>query len=843
VFYQCALPSGPVLLSKRNAKKGIRGSSNESTWGFESSKDDPFLFNDRKDDLCDDIVVGAGTNPIYAQPTNNYQLWINQYICWYRGVFPKKQDSNKKLTALANGLWTDASGDVGQLMHLLHLQNPQGLQQVQPVGTSKQKRLGAYYEVIPRAPTRTHTLTFQSTSATALRNKDEDFDPSITPPSDHSDSPGKPEPKTGGDKVVPKCVPNAAGCMQGFKVDKDYYREYTDKLEFTSDRFLDWLLADDFAHTMVAKTKSYTYRLFSFAEVVTQWTKEQFVKLLLQYDAGRIRKKKSSKGLTLVRKEVAARAEFKYKVLEIFTKPEADEDWMEQLQTASEEYLHHLTKAIPVMKKSIAGRRAHRNSVFPVDNVKKTYSINIKNNSHVLWAEVLSDLHQKSEYPNKSSKSMYPLTPSQLLELADTIKGGMLTVRPDDDYLETVAPGLPQEDVIQAITRCLPVIVLQCGSKIVVMDLHEMKAADDWLELVWADLDSDEAKEGESKTKKMSPRQPVPESTGESKHKGRMPLHAKFPQIPFLITEYIKQENSAADPKRDKKHMVTSTVLAEVREYLIDKIPELRSWGMGTKVVHHQYRAPNLRFSAGKKYLGAVPCKVPCKKNNLRKANPNAHAVFAQIKYFKEMCSEFREEVVETSNDGKCKIPVGKVSLDRHMNIRRFFHEDDEPNHLDHDYSSDMPTALITCEGILVLKQVSKKNQSLPPGGDLEPDMVSDGEWTNSDDIIPKKQATILPNSTVNHQLLDKHTDKYGRPHVATLCNGQLNVFLRPHKYAPLTTRAHYNDMCVVLNEEMKDPKKSTWPCARMVDTIIAALPTPTYFGCGSCSMNSSLNR
>jgi hypothetical protein len=331
VFYQCALPSGPVLLSKRNAKKGIRGSSNESTWGFESSKDDPFLFNDRKNDLCDDIVVGAGTNPIYAQPTNNYQLWVNQYICWYRGVFPKKQDSNKKLTALANGLWTDASGDVGQLMHLLHLQNPQGLQQVQPVGTSKQKRLGAYYEVIPRAPTRTHTLTFQSTSATALRNKDEDFDPSITPPSDHSDSPGKPEPKTGGDKVVPKCVPNAAGCMQGFKVDKDYYREYTDKLEFTSDRFLDWLLADDFAHTMVAKTKSYTYRLFSFAEVVTQWTKEQFVKLLLQYDAGRIRKKKSSKGLTLVRKEVAARAEFKYKVLEIFTKPEADEDWMEQL--------------------------------------------------------------------------------------------------------------------------------------------------------------------------------------------------------------------------------------------------------------------------------------------------------------------------------------------------------------------------------------------------------------------------------------------------------------------------------------------------------------------------------
>ena len=811
-WYSCAVSSLQSVRSRRK-NKGI------VNWQTAPSNEDPFVFNDKNSDGCDDIVLPVGTKPIYEQPTNNFQFWVNQYVCWFRSVFPNRQQTKQQLTKFASDLWNDADGNLARLIDLLYQQSPKTLPRDQPkVVWSTQKRLGSYFNPVVKDQSQCPVVQLNSDSFQGSRDGDSQDDTSTNV---DNLSPSKPACKTGGDSVVPKFIHNTAEVMPPIKVGSGYYDEYTAQYEFPSDRFLEWLLEADFNPSMPTKTKNKSYKNYSFALVVSLWTKSDFVDTLIQYAKPRIRAEKKGKTKKAAREEVASRAVFKLAVLTAFDDA-ADNpsgSWFEDLQKAAETYWVKLSTVIPLMKKSNYGRTEHMNKQFRINNLQKTVRIQINNDSDVVWSDVLSHLFQLSESSDKTSKTMFPLVPSQLIALSDRIQGGFLTVYNDDDYITDIAPGLEQEYVIRAIARCLPVIVLQCGVKTIIMDLHQMRTDEDWMELLFLDVEAKDTQEVEAEEHVWSFYKPLPKPAAKSKHKGRQPLHEKFSSIPFIVSQYVKQEKSAADDKRRTTTIKSGVTLDNVRQHLLREIPELKAWGIGKKVCHYYFKPPNKLNNASKLYKGFANTKVPHKKNNLRKKNPNAHAVFAQVLYWREMISEFRVDVIDGSGDGKCKIACGKVCIDRRCNIRRFFEVDKGPDNEDHDYQSSTQTNLLTLQGILVLKEVSKRNQSSNQIAesehiDMMPGLSELSETESSSlDTEHTQSNKKLANEPVNPdlgnlQVLDTHTDKHGRPHIAVLQNGTLYGTLRPHKFAPTSPRTNFDDACFVLKEEMKDPNK-----------------------------------
>ena len=243
-WYACAVSCLQVVRSKLKGKK-LRVDQTAP------SIRDQFDFNDKKSDGCDDIVLPVGPTPIYEKPTTNFQFWVNQYVSWFRSVFPKQPKSKKQFTDLANELWTDADGNIARLIDLIYQQSPKTLPTDQPkVLMSTQKRMGAYFDPIVKVQSQSLNPVGQLNNNGFLRNRDFDRQDE----NDENSSPSKPAPKTGGDRVMPKCISNSAEVMPAIKVPLGYYDEYTNSYEFPSDRFLEWLLGEDFNESMPTKT-------------------------------------------------------------------------------------------------------------------------------------------------------------------------------------------------------------------------------------------------------------------------------------------------------------------------------------------------------------------------------------------------------------------------------------------------------------------------------------------------------------------------------------------------------------------------------------------------------------
>lgn len=819
-WYALALGPTNVVKSRRasNARK--------KTWINVPQLVSQYDFQDKEDDLCSSIVVGGGGKPIYRTPTNSYQLWVNQFVEWRRLLFPEKRSlsQNKTLTELASTIWNDAKGEVGQLMSLMIDQGPVTPQkEVKPPAVQIQKRLGSYWEkVVKETPplvveSKTNTPNIQHNT-----NCGSNYD--LSNLSEEHQSPMKPMCNTGGDKALMQCPSNAAEVMPVVTVPRQYYDDYLDRTTIPSDRFLCWLLGEEFLEWMPKWLKKKSYNNNRFNGLVRTWVNNDFSQLEKEYSAGQIRKsKRSSRTSLCVLQEIKGRAVCKYAVQKALEAGKDEGiantiklDWLIEFQTACDIYDDELLLAIPVMKKSVLNRKAHRNKHFQIDGLNKTFKIKMNNNADVSWKDVNDRLRTLAEFPDKTSNTMSPLLPSQLLKLGEKIKDGMLFVQSNDEFLEEVASGLPQDDVIQAIGRCFPVIVLQCASKTVVVDLHAMRTNEDWMELIWLD---EEQKESDKPSKSFLANTwayPLKPQSQSKPKPGRQPLHAKFPSIPNIISDYIKGTGSvSANDKRRETTGNSGMFLNQVRSHVLSKLPLLASWGVGLKVLHYQYKPPDKRFNASKKYRGEVDMKVPHKKNNLRKANPNAHAVFAQVKYMKEMAAEFHDFVVETSLDGKCKIPVGKVSVDRRCNIRSFFMQDDGPDNPDHDYRSTTTDNLLTLEGILVLKKASKKNAQLAIRDEESKDILDsdvDMHCPFSSDVSDNDDGpsntcsnalAMIPSTNCNYL-----KDDLGRLHIPHFCNGKLYANLRANKFIKVTPRQHYNDMSRVLTQEMKNSLK-----------------------------------
>ena len=767
--------------------------------------------------------------PVHENPTNNYQVWVNQYFLWYQRLHPKKNTLRQTVIEKAQAHW-NSSSDITELMERLIEETPVDLPPL-----VKQTNISEFFSSTITAVNNLGGSNISNDPPSEGRVATEED----SSPSDSSESMVRPPIPT---KRWPNTVQTTSDSLYPPTVDiYDVFRRDPQNL-------LVWLLGldsidDRDVSSLGLKLSTLPLTMYSnvhFNTLLKLWYQCDFPALENRFNNYRQRKiKKRSKLAASVNDETLERAKFKHSVLgaiDIISADNRTGEWIEPFQNSVNRYLPFFREVIRKMKKSVlnsARKVLHGNNPTP------KWSILIHNDSLLSWDGVLGDLVRAAEIDDKPDADTSPLLPSQIVELASEVRGCSPTIL-SKCILDSVAFGVRQNEVLSSLAHNLPIAVVQYNLKYVVFDLHQVDTMEAMLELVFLDTDTcpelEETKgvniqESQVQVEKEKP-------TSNSRPASRKPLDLRFPEIPQIVTEFCKQQTHSAHYRRRNSTMQVGTRLQDVRKHLLEKIPELQNWGISEDSVHRFFIPPNKRNNSAKRYLSLVDAQIPHKKNDLRKSNPNAHACFSQHKMVQEMVSDFREDFVAVSCDGKAKIPVGKPAVDRRAHIRKYFLRGHGPNVLDHDFPTGRKH-LISIEGIKVLRAVSKKCRDeaeleAAAGGDTgdddggkspfeEEESMSDEEFlstktmlhsdlrqlrlgtghddaTNMNGVYPNLDFDTIQRTT---------TDRYGRPHVETLQSGPVHLFLRSHKFDVVGARSHFNDMTDVLLKELTAGKKN----------------------------------
>ena len=313
-------------------------------------------------------------------------------------------------------------------------------------------------------------------------------------------------------------------------------------------------------------------------------------------------------------------------------------------------------------------------------------------NSHNLsWEAALFELEMQSH--------LAPLDFSQLVKVYEALECEVaLSI---SDVMELVESA-DACGIIEQTTKLLPVMWLQQGEQSVIINLHEMILDGDVIEQL---LSLDEASES------VSPIVRIPTATMMStdsrayiaKPRGRPSIVSKFPQIPQLVTDFIKQHGySAQSRRRTAIGSACGVSLEDIRQYLISKIPELQGKGIGRTTVAYLMAPPRRGTTAATRYKTLVSAHVPAKCNQYHENHEDQHYLFARVAYRREFTMKFKKEAAIFSCDDMNKIKVGSLAVSRYHQIYRYFHQDDQPNYPDHDFP--LPRYLLIPSGYMLLE-------------------------------------------------------------------------------------------------------------------------------------------
>lgn len=122
---------------------------------------------------------------------------------------------------------------------------------------------------------------------------------------------------------------------------------------------------------------------------------------------------------------------------------------------------------------------------------------------------------------------------------------------------------------------------------------------------------------------------------------------------------------------------------------------------------------PNKGVKAAVHYKRLIPARVPAKDNSAKKGNTNSHFYSARVGYLLQMAAKLGTQALVFSTDNKNKLRVGDttLSVDRRININRYYPTDDTPQYLDHDFPN--PGYTITPSGYLELHPSSTLSMTL----------------------------------------------------------------------------------------------------------------------------------
>ena len=114
---------------------------------------------------------------------------------------------------------------------------------------------------------------------------------------------------------------------------------------------------------------------------------------------------------------------------------------------------------------------------------------------------------------------------------------------------------------------------------------------------------------------------------------GRPSLVSKFPEIPMVTTEFIKNDGYRAQERcRETTFQSCSVTTAEIRDHLLEKIPGLKEHGLGLNTVCYLFKPVKQGTFAAERYKGYIDAKVAPKDNSFRSPHINGHYLFSHIK-------------------------------------------------------------------------------------------------------------------------------------------------------------------------------------------------------------------
>ena len=360
---------------------------------------------------------------------------------------------------------------------------------------------------------------------------------------------------------------------------------------------------------------------------------------------------------------------------------------------------------------------------------------------------------------------------------------------------ETVIPNESHVEITDALLMHFPILLAERPTKKILINIAELQLQPEaFLTLLQGHYGSKEDKPTTSQAVNTTDI-----SAGSTnKSSGRVPFHAKYPELVEVATNFIKSHSFAAhNRRRNSVGTGTGVSLRNIQEHVIENVPGLKeAGGISVDAIHNLFVPPNKNSSRAHLYKSLIQAKIPKKRNDYRENSDNQHYLFSRVKYREEFASRFNDECSFFSCDDMNKLKMSPATaVSRYHQQFRFFMEDDSPNLHDHDFVN--PGYLIVPSGYMRLDVTDK--------GVTDQDRVyfdvDENDLTKADQ--DSASATEAPHSTDSSTT----TDKLGRMHYPRLEAGPAQVVLRPCKFNPSSAQNHVNDMIGILRSQVADGK------------------------------------
>lgn len=262
--------------------------------------------------------------------------------------------------------------------------------------------------------------------------------------------------------------------------------------------------------------------------------------------------------------------------------------------------------------------------------------LNCYNRPQLTWEEALSALSDSA----LAERRLGPLTVTSLCACADLLQS--CNAIPVEEILHLVDCASTEDwSFCQSITdqllKWFPVFSVtripdkQC----ILVNMHEFSMlakgntfADMFALVESKDITSDERQLPQSHT---SSEQVIGHSElSVVMPSGRKPYHEIYPKLVTFVTEFIRLHGFSAEARRrSTTGNLMGVSLADIRDHVQEKIPELKKCGISRSTIHHLLCPPRKITVSSNRYKGLVDARVPGKSNTIRTAHVDGHFCFS----------------------------------------------------------------------------------------------------------------------------------------------------------------------------------------------------------------------
>ena len=330
--------------------------------------------------------------------------------------------------------------------------------------------------------------------------------------------------------------------------------------------------------------------------------------------------------------------------------------------------------------------------------------INCMNSSSLTWEDALSSLETLQNGNKKFKMSNAMLTIEEVIKIGTMMsEATAVSIEELKLYLPArliTATGEILNSALKQLLIAYPLLLMKRSGHIFLINMHQMEFNCDELDLLFGltkEPVTQSKNDEEVKIETNTERKP-------GKKGGRPSVVSKFPEIPTVATEFIKNNGyRAQERRRETTFQSCGVTIAEIRDHLLQEIPGLKEHGLGLNTVRYLFKPVKRGTFAAERYKGYIDAKVAPKDNSFRSPHINGHYLFSRIKLRGELATMCQEEVTSVSCDTMNKVKVGTLAVSRYHQIRKIFLDEDRPVYNDHDFP--LIYKLIP-DGIMILEPV-----------------------------------------------------------------------------------------------------------------------------------------